>query len=158
MPNKSRLKANMVLRQRRVARWRLQRLTVDEISERLAETSTPASRATVARDVQKLELKWRTDSLRDMGTLKGEHVAELREVRRRAWEGTKGDGKPQLFYVLKSLDQEAKVLLLEQPEASESGAAASAFLLGADTMRTLHAEGKATPVELESVEVEADTE
>lgn len=127
------------LRRRRVAHLRLRHLTQREIADELSNTDTPASIATVNRDIKHLEQQWKQESMRDTGTLKGNHVAELRETRRVAWEGK--DGRPQLFYVLKALEQEARVLRLEEQDIADMmGMLADTFLAGANTMDSMRVE------------------
>jgi DeoR/GlpR family transcriptional regulator of sugar metabolism len=110
-------KSKLDARRRTVASLRLRHLTEREISEKLEETETPASPATVHRDIKYLEAQWKAESRRDIAELKANHLAELKEARRVAWEGQ--NGKPQLFYVLKSLEQEARVAGLEEKDAGE---------------------------------------
>lgn len=103
-------------RRTHVARYRLQRLSVREIAERLAvdglrnpTTSQPWDHATVHRDCRALALEWRRDALADTARRTGEVLAELREVRRQAWAA--GD----LNVVLRALKQEAELLGLDAP-------------------------------------------
>lgn len=107
-----------------MAKWRLRHLTQNEIAEKLAETDTPGSVATVNRDIKVLEAQWRASSLIDFAQLKANHLAELREARKVAWEGE----KPKLFYVLKSLEQEARVLGLEDHSGEDIAEKARVYL------------------------------
>jgi hypothetical protein len=138
-------KTSVEMRRRRVAHWRLRHLTQREIASQLAQTDTPASLATVNRDVRHLEAEWRFQAAQDLAQLKANHLAELKEVRRVAWQGDNG---PKLLYVLKSLEQEARVAGLEEIGSQDVDRATENFRLGAQAMRQLwedkkrHAQGE----------------
>lgn len=108
---------HIAARRRKVAALRMRHLTQREIATMLPVepnpivsdvTGEPYDLATISRDLKHIEEQWRKDAIEDLTVLKGKHVAELREVRRAAWQQNK------LFYVLKALEQEAKVLGLEE--------------------------------------------
>jgi hypothetical protein len=129
------------VRRRRVAEMRLRHLTQREIAEELQKTDTPGSVATVNRDIKHLEQQWKAEAVRDTGILKGNHVAELREARRTAWQGR--NGKPELFYIMKGLEQEARVLRLEEQDIADlMGMLADTFLAGYNTMERMEVEDK----------------
>jgi hypothetical protein len=103
-------------RRARVAELRLRRLTTRDIAVRLAEeqilnpeTGESWSHVTVAEDLKALTAQWRREALADTAPIKAELWAELREVRRQAWEA--GD----LTTVLRALKQEAELLGLDAP-------------------------------------------
>lgn len=103
-------------RRARVAYWRLRRLSDRDIAAKLAaeglanpETGEPWTHVTVHLDRQALRRQWGRDSSVDTGTHAAEVLAELREVRRQAWEA--GD----LTIVLRALKQECELLGLDAP-------------------------------------------
>lgn len=117
MPRNNSTKMGIERRRRAVAALRLRHLTQREIVDALAKqgfrnpnTEKPYELGTVNSDLKALEAEWRASALGDITQHKGNHVAELTEVRRKAWQDNK------LFYVLKSLEQEARVLGLEATE------------------------------------------
>lgn len=110
-------------RRRRVARLRLRGLTQREIMAGLAEqgilnpdTGAAYELGTINRDLKAIEAEWKSEAVGDIAQHKGNHLAELKETRRVAWADKKG---PKLFYVLKSLEQEARVLGLDDPDPGE---------------------------------------
>lgn len=103
-------------RRARVAHHRLRRLSTREIAAELEreglrnpDTDEPWTYVTVHRDLQALTKQWRADALGDTAPLKAELWAELRAVRRTAWEGA------DLPTVLRALKQEAELLGLDAP-------------------------------------------
>lgn len=129
-------------RRREVAALRLRKYTQVEITEELPKrgivnpkTGKGYDLAQINRDLKAIQTQWKSDAKRDMGTLKAEHLAELKEVRREAWN----DKKPRLFYVLKSLEQEARVAGLEEQDITDMmGMLADSFLAGANTMEQMN--------------------
>lgn len=103
-------------RRARVAQLRLQRLTERAIAAKLeAEgiinpgTGRPWTCVTVHDDLVALSERWQAEALADTKPIKAELWAELREVRRQAWES--GD----LTTVLRALKQEAELLGVDAP-------------------------------------------
>lgn len=113
----------MLDRRRRVAVLRLRGLSLREITKALPmgdggvinpETQKPYNMSTIYQDLKAIEQEWRQMSVADLQEHKARHLAELAEVRRTAWQ----QGK--LFYILKSLEQEAQILgLNEVPDAPD---------------------------------------
>jgi hypothetical protein len=98
-------------------------------------TGEPWDHTTIHRDIKALEKQWREVAHERIDKHKATHLAELREVRRAAWQANNG---PKLFYVLKSLEQEARILGLEYTE--EQGNADTAirnFAAGAEAYRKI---------------------
>lgn len=104
-------------RRRRVAALRLRGLTIREIAQALTKGDSPIynpdtgrayGETAIAKDIRWLEEQWRGEAMGHLSLIKAKHLAELREVRRAAWQTGK------LFYVLKSLEQEAKVAGLNE--------------------------------------------
>lgn len=103
-------------RRARVAELRLRRFSTRAIAAQLAdeqilnpETEEPWSHVTVAEDLKALTAQWRRDALGDTAPIKAELWAELREVRRQAWEAKDWPT------VLRALKQEAELLGLDAP-------------------------------------------
>lgn len=101
-------------RRRRVAYHRLRGLAVREIATALEveglrnpDSEEPWTHATVHRDCVAMVAEWRRDALGDTAPLRAELWAELREVRRAAWEA--GDTAT----VLRAVKQEAELLGLD---------------------------------------------
>jgi hypothetical protein len=110
-------------RREAVARHRLRGLSQREIVAQLAadgwtnpETGEPYSLGTVNSDVQALTRQWRGDAAKATATLKGQILAELREVRRAGWAGA---GNPAVTAAL--------LKALEDDDASVKAAAARAL-------------------------------
>lgn len=129
-------------RRRKVAGLRLRGLTQQEIAGLLPrgdepilnpKTGEPYDLATVNRDLKHLEAEWKAQAAGDIAELKGNHLAELREVRRRAWQGT------QLNTVMRSLEHEARVLGIvgEKDTAEAIGALGDSFLAGVHTVKQM---------------------
>lgn len=104
-------------RRRLVASLRLRRLSQREITKALEQqglrhptTDEPWSLTTVHLDCRALAEEWQATAVSDIGKLKGEHLAELREVRRAAWS------EKDYMLVLRSLKQEAELLGLDAPQ------------------------------------------
>lgn len=112
--------AHVLDRRRKIAALMLRGLSQREIQRALPmepnpvfnrETGKPYGIGTIHRDQQALKAEWKLSALEDLIEHKARHLAELQEVRRAAWNQNK------LFYVLKSLEQEADVLgLKDLPE------------------------------------------
>ena len=109
-------------RRRKVAALRLEGLTQREIERLLPlgkdpiknpRTGEPYDLATVNRDLKHLREEWREEAVGDIASVKGAHLAELREARRAAWEA--GD----LCAVLRGLGQEAGLLGLDAPKREQ---------------------------------------
>lgn len=129
-------------RRRLVAGLRLRHLTLQEITDAIAKqglvnprTDKPYDLSQIHRDVKYLEKQWKQEAAKDIAEHKGNHLAELVETRRRAWQDNK------LYYVLKSLEQEAKVLGLEDSDvAAAVGQLADTFLAGVNTVQSMQVE------------------
>lgn len=103
-------------RRRLVAELLLHKLSRRQIVAALAEqdlrnpdSGKPYCLQTIQNDVKALRKKWCEQAARDMDEWVAEHLAELVEVRRAAWEDE------DLSIVLRSLKQEAELLGLEAP-------------------------------------------
>ena len=114
--------AHVARRRRKVAALRLRGLTQREIVRLLPlgddpiknpRTGDPYDLATVCRDLKALRDEWREGAVGDVATVKGAHLAELREARRQAWAS--GD----LSAVLRGLGQEADLLGLHAPKRAQ---------------------------------------
>ena len=99
-----------------VARARLHGATQREIVEALRrqgelnrDTGKPWALATIHYDLKAILADWRAEAQRDIAEYIAEQIAELREVRRKAW------GMDKLDTILKSLAQEAKLLGTDSP-------------------------------------------
>lgn len=124
-------------RRTRVARLVLRKHTQREIVNELYEeqlrnpdTGQPYCLATVNRDIAALRKQWRANAAKNMAEAVGDHLAELREVRRAAWKSG------ELNVVLKSLRQESDIQGINSPtEIKHSGgvqiAASDADLISA---------------------------
>jgi hypothetical protein len=154
MTQNSSKKAEVLFRREKVTRLRLRHLSLREIVQELDQqgirnprTHEPYDLTTIHRDIRALEREWEERAAEDMARHKGELIAELREARRQAWDDDK------LSYVLRSIEQEAKILGLV---GADSAAAARAreeenihratedFRLGAQAMRDLYAQKQAS--------------
>ena len=100
-----------------VARASLHGGSMREIAEALQkqgefnpDTNLPWTYRTVARDMLVIRKQWREDAKREIAEYTAEQIAELREVRRKAWTLVRLDT------VLRSLAQEAKLLGLDAPD------------------------------------------
>ena len=105
-----------------VARARLHGATMREIVEALwksnevnVKTGNPWSLRTIHTDLKAIQKAWQEDAMRDIAEYTAEQIAELREVRRKAWAFNKLDT------VLRSLAQEAKLLGLDAPDKLNIG-------------------------------------
>lgn len=120
-PNTS-TEAIIAHRRRLVAGMRLRHVTLREIVDALARsgeqnpaTGKPWSLFAVHADSKALDAEWRAEAAKDTDTHKSAMLAELREVRRKAWaEGS-------LAIVLRSLQQEAQLLGLDEPAKIDIG-------------------------------------
>src|SRR4051812_2467045 len=100
-------------RREMVAQLRLRGLSERAIAKMMAEskegaylnpeTGEPWSSSTIHLDIVALEKDWRENALRDITSIKGEHLAELVEVKRAGWAAK------DLDVVLKALKQVADV-------------------------------------------------
>jgi len=118
LTNKS--KQQRALRDQRrawVSRLTLRGRTLREIAEDLAEkgisvnpdTGEAWTHATIGNDLQALRKQWREDATQSITEHQSLMIAELEEVRRRAWS----DGNMPV--VLRALQQKAKLLGLDAP-------------------------------------------
>jgi hypothetical protein len=99
-----------------VARMALRGHTLDEITERLKEagmvnprTNRPWSRSVVHNDLMAAAAAWKADVQQATEDLQSRILAEIREVRRRAWN------KDDLKTVLASIKHERDLLGLDAP-------------------------------------------
>lgn len=125
-------------RRRMVASFRLRGLTQREIVEALVgegclnpKTGEAWSLGIVNRDLQALSDAWKREAAGQTAELKARNLAELRELRRMAWEDKKH------YAILQGLKQEAELLGLEKGAVDEIGKLAETFLAGADTVRKM---------------------
>lgn len=100
-----------------VARWRLEGKSIREITLDLfdkegiyrtrrvngVEEQVPYSESTVKKDLVILRNRWREDALDDTKTLRGEQLAVLRLIRRKAMEGK------DYAVALRTVDSEMKL-------------------------------------------------
>lgn len=105
-------------RRRQVAALKLRGLRMREISEALAQMDPPRvnpktgkewSVRTIWLDVEHLKKEWKQDSAEDFAAHRARVLAELREIRRRAWQGNR------LETVINALDREIKMFGLNAP-------------------------------------------
>lgn len=103
-------------RRGQVAHLRARGLSCREIATKLADagcnnptSGAPWTHDTVHRDIQALTVDWQRTTGEDFKAQVAVHLAELREVRKVAWETM------ELGIVLKSLKQEAELLRLHAP-------------------------------------------
>lgn len=104
-------------RRRRVAAFRLRGLTQREIVAALAQTGyvnpktdKPYDLTTINRDLQAIREEWHSEAVADIEQHIATMLAEIREVRRRAWAAQ------DLDTVLKALKQERDLLGLDAPK------------------------------------------
>ena len=107
-------------RRREVARLRLMQLSQREIVDALEkagiinpETGKPFALGTINADLQELQAEWRKQAMEDTRSQRGRVLAEIQELRRRAW------AKDDLSLVLRGLAQETTVAGLQRPAAPE---------------------------------------
>lgn len=134
MPANNSNKLRIDRRRRQVAAMRLRGLTQREIAEGLGRmgitnpsTGRPYDLAQVNRDIKSLREQWRAEALEDVSEARGQHLAEVREARREAWQDKK------LFYVYEGLRQEADLLGLRVEPQRDWGALSGSFLAGVET-------------------------
>lgn len=100
-------------RREEVARLRLRGYSTREICQGMKECNPrngkPWSLGSIHNDITYLEQQWQAAAASDTLDLKARLLAELREVRRKAWQDS------DLNIILKSLAQEAKLLGLDAP-------------------------------------------
>jgi len=112
----------MLKRRERVARFRLQGMTVREIAIALAsdnpaivdpETKKPYSHVTIAADLEYLKEEWTANAARSTDEFIAEDLAELQELKKWAWKTNKGE------LVLRCQERRAKLLGLDKPTKIE---------------------------------------
>ena len=103
-------------RRRQIAALRLRGMTLDEIVKTLAtlgvvnpDTQKPFGRTTVHNDLRYLEAQWRDETAELHELHKARVLAELRELRRAAWQDKK------FGIVLRGLQAEADMFGLNAP-------------------------------------------
>lgn len=125
-----RLKGNIpradtiAIRHEMVAQLRLRGLTLREIQRVLSErgivnnkTGKPISLTTIKFDVDMLRERWRSEALKDTSEHMARQLAEIEQVRRKAW----ADGDMPI--VLRALELEMKLLGTAAPERIDMSAA-----------------------------------
>jgi hypothetical protein len=102
-------------RRRMVASMMVQGFHLDAITKGIStqftnpKTQQPYKRDAVARDMRELKAQWCAEAKADIAELRGRQLAELAELKRKAW--TKDD----LSEVRMLMDREAKLLGLDAP-------------------------------------------
>ena len=103
-------------RRRAVAALKLRGLTLQEIADALAlqgqfnpNNKKPWSKETISNDVIAIKKEWRAEAATDIATATTAILAELREVRRKAWQDN------HTKTVLQSIKQECQLLGLDSP-------------------------------------------
>lgn len=103
-------------RRERVARFRLQGLTIREIALALSDekivnpdTGKPFDIATVHTDLDALKTEWQVNAARDASEFISEQLAELDELKKSAWKDKRYD------VVMKCMERRAKLLGLDKP-------------------------------------------
>jgi hypothetical protein len=120
MPLNNSREAIIAQRRRHVASLAARQLTQREIvasleklgcvNERPGKNPKPWDRTTINHDLKALKQEWRELAQQDMATHQAQRLAELSEVKRRAW----ADG--DLGIVLRASKQEAEMLGLDAPQ------------------------------------------
>lgn len=108
-------------RRENVARLRLRGLSIREIIVMLAKLDPPVvgkdgkpwNVGTIHGDLKAITAEWRARAAASIDQLKSEQLAELREVKRRAW----ADG--DLANLLRALKQEAEIAGIDAPKKVE---------------------------------------
>jgi hypothetical protein len=80
------------------------------VNERPGKDPKPWDLATVNHDLKALRQEWRELAQQDTATLQAQRLAELSEVKRRAW------ADEDLGIVLRAIKQEAEMLGLDAPQ------------------------------------------
>jgi hypothetical protein len=102
-------------RRRMVASMMVQGFHLDAITAGIStqfknpKNGRPYSRDAVVRDMREMKARWREEAAADIAELRGRQLAELAELKRKAW--TKDD----LSEVRMLMDREAKLLGLDAP-------------------------------------------
>lgn len=105
-------------RREKVARYRLQGLSIREIAAALAaesepivnpETKKPFDAATIHDDIAVMKTEWATNAARDANEFISEQLAELDELKKSAWKDKRYD------VVMKCMERRAKLLGLDKP-------------------------------------------
>jgi len=99
-------------RRENVSRLRLRGLSIREIITAMAKMEPPMlgkdgqpyNVATIHGDLKAITAEWRERAAADIATLKAEQLAELREVKRKAW------GAGDLANLLRAIKQEAEII------------------------------------------------
>lgn len=108
----------MLKRRERVARFRLQGMTVREIALALAnenppivdpDTKKPYSHVTIAADLEVLKAEWRLNAARDIEDQVAEQEAEIIEMKKSAWKDKRYE------IVVKCWERLAKLKGLDKP-------------------------------------------
>ena len=74
------------------------------------QSGEPYDKATIGRDVQKLDAEYQEKARGAAEEYKGQQLQECAEIKRTAWRGVRLD------WVLKAMEREAKILGLDSPE------------------------------------------
>lgn len=103
-------------RREKVARFRLQGLSIREIAIALAEekivnpdTKKPFEVGTIHADLESLKIEWQENAARDASEFISEQLAELDELKKSAWKDKRYD------VVMKCMERRAKLLGLDKP-------------------------------------------
>ena len=138
-------------RRRQVAALRLRGMTLDEIVKTLAtlgvvnpETQQPFGRVTVHNDLCYLETQWRDEAAELHELHKSRILAELRELRRAAWQDKK------YLVVLRGLQLEADLFGLNAPITVDLPSGGSGDIIEAEAWRRI-----ADEMTIEELEVAA---
>lgn len=132
------------------------RLTLDEISQRLAQqgltnpNGDPYSRATISHDVRAIETAWRQDSIRELGTHKAEQLARLEMLWRAAISQKDRDA------ALDVLKERAKLLGLNQPDTMVLVAIQQVIMTAVVELRTEFSDDPAALQRIERALARAD--
>jgi hypothetical protein len=103
-------------RREKVARFRLQGLSIREIAIALADekivnpdTKKPFEVGTIHGDLEHMKTEWQTNAARDASEFISEQLAELDELKKSAWKDKRYD------VVMKCMERRAKLLGLDKP-------------------------------------------
>lgn len=103
-------------RREKVARFRLQGLSIREIvlalaSEKIVnpDTKKPFEVGTIHGDLEALKSEWAANAARDASEFISEQLAELDELKKSAWKDKRYD------VVMKCMERRAKLLGLDKP-------------------------------------------
>jgi len=121
-------------RRQLVARLRLRGLSQRDIVEALpkqtlnGDTGKPWAAGTIHYDVKAIEEAWRESAQIDIAQHKANVLAELEEVKRRAWAST------DMGTVLKAIAQQRALMGLDAPAKTDVTSGGKAIIINWDTI------------------------